>query len=185
MKNLLKDVKLMGYYALYDYPHFKDVMLRKLNLLTLKHSQYYDECDKYYSQLDVSNKNVLDMGSDYGTTPLYFILHGANLVVGYSMVQQYFFHAKYISIRMKLTLNNALVELNNVIEKYHLTTLKSDIEGIEWAYTPQFLEQFDDWIIALHNPVQNVEVHDYIQKHGKLLYSHDNICEFATYKKIL
>jgi hypothetical protein len=183
IRGLLVDLKLMGWYLFRDYPHFKDIVLRKLGLLKLKHSQYYPECIKFYSRLNVNGKRVLDMGSDYGASPMYFISRGAEFVLGISSLKQYFTDPRYEHTETVLS-GQWMVGLKARVDHLRLNALKSDIEGLEWDYTPEFISGFDDWIIAVHSPVRNEGLFEYIKANGTLIGSQKG-SEFGIYKKVV
>lgn len=174
-------LKLAGWYLLHDWPHFRDVTLRKLRMLTLHRSQYYQDCVNFYSCLDVGGKRVMDMGCDYGTTPLYFLSRGAKFVYGVSMDDQYFKHDHYVHHRALLS-GNFLSELEDKRAFLKLDTLKSDIEGMEWDYTPEFVSKFDDWVIALHTPIRNEALYNWIKEQGYMIGKQEGN-EFAIYKR--
>ena len=182
---MLQKIKLYGWYLLHNRLHARDIALRKFRLMTLHLSQYYQECIQFYSGLDVKGKNVLDVGSDYGTTPMYFLSKDAKMVCGISMDKQYFSDDKYVHYEMELYRGTGgLKFLDDLRRDWHLNVLKSDIEGFEWEYTPEFVSQFDDWIIAFHGTIQNEELFGWIKEHGEPIGCQYG-SEFAIYKKVV
>lgn len=181
-------LRLSGWYFLHDKPKFWCDVRRKLHILTLEKSQWYDDCLQFYSSLDVKNKVVIDVGDDFGTTPMYFLRKGATNVFGYSKDKQYFHndHYKHYNVDEEPTyLNNTIVKIKDIKKAMspQNLVLKSDCEGCEWEFTQEFIETFDDWIIAVHNPVENPDLLKYIQDNGILIGNEGNI-EFGIYKKM-
>ena len=156
----------------------------KYGTLKLEQSTWYKDCVKYYSNLNVEGKSVLDIGSDFGTSPMYFIKNGATMVIGVSFEDQYFKDGKYT--HHKFTKDNVEnFEIFDMAKRllYHLDILKCDAEGFEWQLTPQFIESFEDWVVSLHTPITNPELYEWIKKNGKLLGT-EITEEFATYQKV-
>jgi hypothetical protein len=145
--------------------------------LRLEQSEYYAECLKFYSELDAKGKTIYDIGSDFGTSPLYFINKGAVNVLGISGMKQYFKHPKYHQIGIR-----SFSSVRNIQKVFKADILKSDSEGFEWNFTPEFIDSFSDWIIALHYPIKNESLFEYIKQHGKNIGSQPG-CEFAIYRK--
>lgn len=140
-------------------------------------SPYYRDFKRFYSGLDVQDKFVLDIGSDYGTTPLCFLNKGAICVFGYSMDEQVFSHPDYVHIK-GVASGQAIMSMNGGYNG----CLKSDAEGIEWDLTEDFIDSFEDWIICLHAPVRNKELHRWIVRNGRYI-GRQGKCEFAIYQK--
>ena len=182
----MMDIKLELWYFLHDKGKFWSDVRRKFHILTLEKSQYYPECEQYYSKLEVKGKVVIDVGCDFGTTPMYFISRGAKKVIGFSLDKQYFRDYRY----KHFDLNEQPEVLNGVIDGLSLSqdeakvfVLKSDCEGCEWNFTIPFIETFSDWIIACHTPIRNQELFDYIKANGKLIGKQEGK-EFGIYKKV-
>ena len=189
------NIKLSAWYFLHDKPKFWNDIRRKLHILKLEESQYYPECERFYSDLDVAGKVVIDVGCDFGTTPIYFLRKGALKVVGLSKDKRYFHDPDYIHINVDEhpdilpTLINRMKEMHFMGRYYFLSygeqnpiILKSDCEGCEWNFTPEFIQTFYDWIIAVHNPVKNPDLLKYIQDNGTLIGDQGKI-EFGIYRK--
>ncbi len=176
-------IKLQLWYFLHDKLTFWSNFQQSLHILKLEKSKYYPECEQFYSKLDVKDKVVIDVGSDFGTSPMYFIKNGATKVIGFSMGKQYFKDYKYKhfdlneqpDVLQRTIIGLWLSETTNMV-------LKSDCEGCEWNFTTQFIESFEDWIIACHMPIQNPVIFDYIQSHGELIGKQEG-SEFGIYKK--
>ena len=181
------NLKLSAWYFLHDKPKFWSDVRRKLHILKLEKSHYYPECERFYSDLDVKDKVVMDVGDDFGTTPMYFLRKGATTVFGFSKDKQYFHNNHYIHYNVDQdphVLPTAIQDIKLIkieMSPPHIA-LKSDCEGCEWDFTPEFIETFDDWIIAVHNPVKNPDLLKYIQDNGTLIGDQGKI-EFGIYKK--
>ena len=157
---------------------------------------WLQDCKTYYSGLNVKDAVVLDVGSDVGISPMYFLKHGAKTVIGYSLLKQKYKHPLYHSFEQPFTVDHALEQLGIYLHYFpHVRRiLKSDCEGCEWTMTSSFINLFDDWIIGLHTPTQNIALYDYIKQSGQnianpggflgdeLTYTQD-IKEFAIYRK--
>jgi hypothetical protein len=201
--NLIKSIKLEGWYYLHDRKKFNNDIKRFLHILKLHESQYYDDCLKYYSTLDVKDKIVFDLGADFGTSPMFFLDRGAYSAIGFSLDKQYFksdgkndrdyFHyhcADEIDVGLRfiyaVVFAYSVKESNRVMlrtDKNVSFALKADCEGCEWQLlTDNILDFFDDWIVALHNPIRNDELYEYIKKNGSFIGKENDI-EFAVYQK--
>ena len=177
------NLKLSGWYFLHDRRKFYSDLLKRLHLLTLKSSEYYPECEKFYSILDVKDKIVYDVGCDFGTTPMYFLRKGPFAVFGFSKEKQYFHAFHYI--HYKVDEDPLLITLPPIMQSInprHLV-LKSDCEGCEWNFTQEMIEKFGDWIIAVHSPILNHDLFEYILKHGESIGSQPG-SEFGIFHKI-
>lgn len=121
-------------------------------------SWLWDDAVKYYSSLSVAGKNVLDMGSDYGVSPMFFLSRGALSVTGFSLWKQYFFDPRYTH-RLELFTAEKIKDVS-------FSVLKADCEGCEYLLTKEHLIPLDDWIIAFHAPVENRELYEYCVANG-------------------
>ncbi len=172
-------IKELGWQLFNDKRGFKQNILIYLHLLKLEQSEYYTECIKFYSNLNVNGKTIFDIGSDFGTSPLYFINQGALKVLGISGMNQYFRHPKYHQMPIR-----SFTDIYNLQRILKFNILKSDSEGFEWNFTQEFIESFEDWIIACHYPIKNSQLFEYLKHHGKNIGSQPG-CEFAIYKKVI
>ncbi len=187
------NIKLSAWYFLHDKPKFWSDVRRKLHILKLEESQYYPECERFYSGLDVIGKIVIDVGCDFGTTPMYFLRKGAKTVFGFSKDKQYFHNDHYRHYNVDMdpsalpsTIRN-IKRIKTEMIPPHLV-LKSDCEGCEWNFTQEFIEAFDDWIIAIHSPVANDELRKYIEEKGENIGNQQSgkclgVEEIGIYKK--
>ena len=151
----------------------------------LTDSPYWNEYDKFYNNIDYNNKVVIDIGADIGSSAMYFLQHGANHVYGFSLDKQYFKNKNYTHYKYSIEKINYVI--NNIMPYYMATgnnlILKMDCEGCEWNFTIDFIKQFSEWIIALHNPIMNNELYDYILQNGHEVGYIDNI-EFAIMQNL-
>ena len=166
----MTDIKLELWYLLHDRRKFFSDLYRKLHLLTLKRSQYYPECERFYSLMNVKGKVVIDIGCDFGTTPMFFLSQGATMVMGFSKENQYFHDKGYIHYNVDddPSVLPEFIQKRQWIERISSPiVLKSDCEGCEWNFTKEFIETFEDWIIAVHTPITNEKLYGYIKANGK------------------
>ena len=188
--NVKQQIKLQGWYLKHDRPRIKRQIKQFLHILKVEETEYYNEFDKYYKDLDVEGKVVVDLGADIGASPMYFLNKGAKFVIGFSMEKAYFHNKNYVHVTIRkqpFYPNVVALIVKSIKEELSIksSVLKSDCEGCEWERNSKFIEAFDDWIIAVHRPVKNQELLDYIIKNGNLVATPDPKCEFAIYKKNL
>lgn len=187
------NLKLSAWYFLHDRKKFWSDFRKRLHILTLEKSQYYEECVRFYDTLDVKGKVVIDVGCDFGTTPMYFLSKGANTVFGFSKDKQYFhsIHYKHVNVDVDLstfpTMIKAIKRIRDEMIPPHLV-LKSDCEGCEWNFTQEFIDSFDDWIIAVHTPIANEELYEYIKEEGENIGNQESgkglgVEEIGIYRK--
>ena len=186
-------IRLSLWYFLHDKPKFWSDVRRKLHILTLEKSQYYPECVRFYNSLDVKDKIVIDVGCDFGTTPMYFLRKGANNVFGFSKDKQYFhnIHYKHYNVdEDPSALPSAIRNIKRIKTEMmppHIV-LKSDCEGCEWNFTKEFIDSFDDWIIAVHTPIKNDSLYQYIKDNGENIGNQESgknlgVEEIGIYRK--
>ena len=181
------NIKLYGWYFLHNKLKFWSDVRKKLHILPLEKSQYYPACEEFYSKLDVRDKIVIDMGDDFGTTPMYFLRRGAQTVIGFSKDEQYFhdIHYKHYNLNVNnFTFSTIISSIKRFKEETtpDALVLKSDCEGCEWNFTQEFIELFEDWIIAVHTPIENNELYNYIKENGELIGKEEG-SEIGIYKK--
>ncbi len=168
------NLKLSAWFFLHDRKKFWSDFRKSLHILTLEKSQYYGDCVRFYDSLDVKDKGVIDIGCDFGTTPMYFLRKGAIVVIGFSKDKQYFhsIHYKHVDVDADPSaLPTVIKNLKNIRDEMSpsvpVLVLKSDCEGCEWNFTQEFIETFDDWIIAIHTPITNESLYQYIKDNGE------------------
>ncbi len=189
------NLKLTAWNFLHNKNKFWSDFRKKLHILTVEKSEYYEECEKFYSTLDVKDKIVVDIGCDFGTTPMYFLNKGATNVFGYSKDKQYFhnIHYRHHNINKEPSaISTIICTIKRVKTKIELSdiVLKSDCEGCEWNFTKEFIESFDDWIIAVHTPITNESLYQYIKENGinignQISGKNRIVEEIGIYKKVL
>lgn len=154
----------------------------------MEDSEWYPECVKYYSTLDVKGKLVIDFGGDFGTSPMYFIKLGATKVISLSLDELYFRDPRivhYVGIEHydKMLDDISRTSVKTVSE----WVIKCDAEGYEWGFTAATLNFAHDWIIALHYPILNPFLYEWIKQNGEFVGSPSDSTkdgdEFAIYKK--
>lgn len=120
---------------------------------------YEDEYPLSYKYIDVKDKIVLDIGADIGTSAKWFIEQGASKVIAYSLDLQEIFDDK---IEWHFEWNGEYV---------FAQVLKIDCEGCECMLTPELINRYPEWYIAIHtfSKCYN-EMKKYIKRIGKLVY---------------
>ncbi len=185
------NLKLSTWYFLHDKPKFYSDLRRKLHILKLEKSQYYPECERFYSDLDVVGKVVIDVGCDFGTTPIYFLRKGAVTVIGFSKDKQYFHSNNYKHYNVDQdphVLPTTIQSIKRIKDEMPPLALKSDCEGCEWNFTQEFIDSFEDWIIAVHTPVVNKKLYEYIKEKGENIGNQESgkgmgVEEIGIYRK--
>ena len=120
---------------------------------------YINEYLQSYKFIDVKNKIVLDIGSDIGTSPFYFLSQGAIKVIAYSLNTQRIFDER---IDWHTKWNGEYVQAD---------ILKIDCEGCECLLTKELIEKYNEWYIAIHiwSGCFN-SMKEYLEQKGKLVF---------------
>jgi hypothetical protein len=124
-----------------------------------------------YNHFDLRGKTILDVGADFGLSPMHFIDHGAKSVIAYSLERQ------------RNWLKHRDVEWHK--QKWDYSTHQADIfkidcEGCEYGMPIKwYFRNFDKMYIAIHYFPHSADefktYRDYIQTHdGKLILQADN-----------
>ena len=180
----MKSIRQLGWDFVHNHRAFAADILGPLFLLPLKWSEWYQDCVEIYSRLDVKGRHVLDLGSDFGTTPMFFIGKGAKEVIGFSLEEAYYMHRNYTHYVVD-KIPDSGDDINDILMCTHYTrndVLKIDAEGLEWTIYPSTISYFHDWIIALHKPILNPELYEWIKENGELIATKGTE-EFAVYQK--
>ena len=179
-------IRQSGWDLVHNRRKLRSDIMRRCHRLRLQDSEWYPECVKYYSTLDVKDRVVVDIGCDFGTSPMFFIERGAKFVWGFSLDDQYFHHDRYAHIKgiEYYPSTERHIDENELNEK----VLKCDAEGWEWNLLAGFIDSFHDWVIALHYPVLNPFLYEWIKKNGvevaePVSYTSNDGDEFAVYRK--
>ena len=120
---------------------------------------YWHEYADSYTAIDVTGRVVLDIGADCGSSAVWFIQHGAKRVVCYSLEEQQC-HDERIEWHGEWKGEYILADV-----------LKVDCEGCECMLTPEVIEKYEQWYIAVHTfaPCYGT-MKAYLLAHGKLIY---------------
>lgn len=118
-----------------------------------------EDYEKFYGNIDYSNKVVLDIGADYGSSAYWFIQKGASSVIavdadsGYYQRMVHSFNKTNRVEPLHITINSG-DSLRELIEKYKPNILKVDCEGCEsvlLSLKPEILRVPDTYLIETHN----------------------------------
>ncbi len=178
---------------LYDRRRFWSDIRRYLHILPLEKSEYYEDCVFFYSNFDVKDKIVIDVGDDFGTSAMFFLRKGAKYVYGFSPYDQYFHDNNYKHYKLPSDSDYAH---ESFISVFHLLrddpsfktdypiVLKLNWEGCEWEWPSDFINTFNDWIITLHTPVRRIALYEYVKQYGYYNYMENkNDGSIAVYEK--
>lgn len=127
-----------------------------------------EDYEKFYGDIDYSNKTVLDIGADYGSTAYWFIQKGASSVIavdadnGYyqRMVQSFSRTNKVEPLHITINSGETVKEL---ILKYKPHIIKVDCEGCEsvlLSLSGDILKIADVYLIETHDH----SMHDLIKQ---------------------
>ena len=126
------------------------------------------EINLTYNHLDARDKVVLDVGGDFGLSPMHFIEHGARKVISYSLERQ------------RSWLKHPDIEWHK--EKWDYSTheadvLKIDCEGCEYGKPLKwYLENFREMYFAIHDFPQ---FHDLFVQYKKVLDAYGELAYVA------
>jgi len=113
---------------------------------------------KSYAKLDIyKGKTILDIGSDIGLSPKFFIDKGATKVIAYS------------PLRQRKWLKNDKIEWHKTLWQGEYITadiLKIDCEGCEYIHPIEwYMEKYNEILYAIHyDPIRSYEYYKYINK---------------------
>lgn len=142
---------------------------------------YDEDYEEHWGILDVKNKEIIDFGSDYGSTVWYFLKKGASKVVA---VEGSFW--LYLALKRKFGKNDNVIcvrkfirsprDFENIITKYPCDVAKVDIEGAEiyLVNVPRHvLMTINEWMIEVHSKEEYKKLEMIFQRAG-----------FSTKKKL-
>jgi predicted RNA methylase len=119
------------------------------------HTESYDEHWKY---LSFKNKNILDIGADYGSTVSYFIKLGASKVVAIEgnpklasdLKKNYEGNNNVVCIEKFIRKSE---DVDRLLETYRPDVVKCDIEGWETCLLKAKISLVNEWLIEVHDPI--------------------------------
>jgi hypothetical protein len=119
------------------------------------HGENYDE---HWNHLSFKNKNVLDIGADYGSTASYFISLGASKVIAVEGN-----HKLALHLKKNFEGNNLVIcleqfirkseDIDSIMEMYRPDIVKCDIEGWETCLLKAKISLVKEWLIEVHDPI--------------------------------
>lgn len=178
---------------LHNRRRFWSDIRRYLHKLPLEKSEYYEDCVFFYSNFDVKDKIVIDVGDDFGTSSLFFLRKGARYVYGFSPYEQYFYNDNYKHYKLpsgsdygheSFTKVFHLLRESPSFKMEYPIVLKINCRGCEWEWTSNFINAFNDWIITLYTPVKRAALYEYVKQYGDYNYMGDrNGIAIAVYEK--
>lgn len=135
------------------------VFVRSLNKDFFTEPIYGEDYEKHWGFLNVKNKEVIDFGSDYGSTVWYFLKKGATKVVA---VEGSFW--LYLALKRNFGKNNKVIcirkfirtpqDFEKIITKYPCDVAKIDIEGAEkylGNVSRHIIMAINEWMIEVHS----------------------------------
>jgi hypothetical protein len=121
------------------------------------------QCKEGYDLLDVRGKVVLDIGADWGNSPLYFWARGARRIIAYESDWR-----KRVGLH-RLAARGVPVEVRGGwdCEYPEADVLKMDIEGGEIRLDLFKLDEYQSWAVAIHTAT--FALRDSLVKKGAVL----------------
>ena len=132
-----------------------------------------------YDSLEVRGMDVIDVGCDYGVTPMYFLARGARSVTGFSEWEPRFYHSAYLHHTGRTT----AARIREQCPASETSVMKADVEGLEWDFIPEWIDGFRDWIIVCHEPVKNPYLLRWLLQHGHIIGRQPEVNEFTIIQK--
>lgn len=126
------------------------------DLVPLIQSENYDF---HWNYLSFSNKRILDLGADYGSTASFFLKKGAKQVIAVEgdenlvvkLTENYAGNPKVIPVKMMIC---SAKQICSLISSYSPDIVKMDIEGSECHLLEckdNFLMSVKEWLIETHS----------------------------------
>lgn len=150
---------------------------------------YNENYEELYGFLDYKDKVVLDVGADYGSTPLFFLSKGAKKVIAVEMNEEYAKTLIQISKTEKRIIPvifkiNSGYNISNLIKKYSPDIVKMDCDGCE-VFIIQMIDEdirmVKEWIMEIHAINPCLAIKDLFLRNGFEIkyYKIDPISQWA------
>jgi hypothetical protein len=134
-------------------------------------NSYKREYPLAYTTIDVTNKVILDIGADVGTSAQWFLKHNAKKVICFSMNEQMIFDNR--------------IEWNGKWQGEYVKAdvLKIDCEGCECKLTERMIEKYNEWYIAIHTFSKCFDnMMKYLDTKGKVVFITEDFYEYLYAK---
>lgn len=122
---------------------------------------------------DFTDKSVLDIGSDIGSTAIFFLMNGAKFIYLYDINKNYkatYNRLKNQAYHNEIFCHSSWLDKNELLSP-NADILKMDCEGCELLLlSDSFLEKYEEFAIALHRPP--LDSYQF-EKFRRLLEHHD------------
>ena len=125
--------------------------------MNLKYYEPLDHFERMYGFVDVSDKVVLDIGADWGSTPHFFLIKGAKRVIGVDGSKWYvekmynYFKDDYRVLPLYMMIDNYR-QLQYLLEIYRPDVVKMDCEGCEtYLIETPSLDVCPEYVIEVHS----------------------------------
>jgi len=120
---------------------------------------YNEDYEAFYGYIDYTNKVILDIGADYGSTASFFFKKGAKKVIAVEpdpelnnkMVMSFKDVPELIPINIRIENSE---QYNELITKYKPDIFKSDCEGCEnflLGSPLEIIKSIPEYVIEIHN----------------------------------
>jgi len=127
--------------------------------ITMKHLEPMtgEDYNQHWNYTDFTDKVILDLGADYGSTAFWFLEHGAKEVIAVEMDDTYYAQLKKNTddkvhpCHMAVTKGD---DYNHLIEVWKPDICKIDIEGYEASLldaVPEQIRKVPEYLIETHN----------------------------------
>lgn len=125
----------------------------------LMRGPFDEDYDEQYGSLDYKDKVILDIGADYGSSPMFFLRKGAKKVIAVESNADYVNVLHKIEKKVKEVISvdfkiSCGYNISNLIKKYSPDIVKVDCDGCEvflLQMTDIDIKLVKDWILELHS----------------------------------